>query len=197
MKNILLSGNQAIARGAIESGVKLATSYPGTPASDILEYFMKNKPDSAYAEWSTNEKVAFEVALGGSLLNQRVITIMKCNGIDWIMDIFNAVTYTGIRGGFVVIVADDPGAHFSVTEKDSRPIAPYLNIPCLEPSDPQECKDMTVLAFEISEKFELPVLIRTTNKVLINTMDGDTDGIPMLHQDQYMTMKYLLISNMN
>lgn len=158
----LLSGNAAIGRGAIEADVRIVTGYPGTPSTDILESI---KDDEIYKEWSTNEKVAFEVALGASIMGVRAMTIMKNAGVNWIMDPLAATCYTGIKGGLVIVVADDPGAHFSVTEQDTRGIAQFLKIPCLEPSNSQECKEMTKKAFEISEELGLPVIIRTVTKV--------------------------------
>lgn len=162
MRKVLLSGNEAIARGAMEAGVKVVTGYPGTPSTDILESITGR---SIYKEWSSNEKVAYEIALGASLMNVRAMVVMKNAGVNWIMDSLTATTYTGIRGGLVIAVADDPGAHFSVTEQDSRGLAYYLKIPCVEPSDQQEAKDMARKAFEISEELELPVMLRTVSKI--------------------------------
>lgn len=158
----LVSGNAAVARGAIEADVKLVTGYPGTPASDILESI---NDEGIYVEWSTNEKVALEVALGASILGLRAMVVMKNAGFNVIMDTLTAIAYTGIKGGLVIAVADDPGANFSVTEQDSRGLANYLKLPCLEPSSVQEAKEMAKKAFEISEELELPVIIRTVTRI--------------------------------
>lgn len=167
---ILISGNQAIARGAVEAGVNVVTSYPGTPSTDIFEAFSKEpnhekEIEDIYQENSINEKVAFELSLGASLVNKRSMTIMKNAGFNLIMDTITAVSYTGIMGGLVIAVADDPGAHFSVTEQDNRSTAKLLRLPCLEPSNAEECLNMTKEAFNLSEKFELPVIVRTVTRI--------------------------------
>jgi len=165
MKGIkLLSGNEAIARGCLESGIHVFTSYPGTPAEGIFEYLDRIK-SKIYKQYSINEKVAFEIAFGASLMNKRALCSMKNAGFNVILDTLTAVSYTGIRGGLVIFVADDPGCHFSVTEQDTRNLTKCLKIPCLEPSNSQECKDMVDYAFNLSEKLELPVIIRSVTSV--------------------------------
>ncbi len=162
----LLLGNEAIARGAIEAGVDVAASYPGTPASEIMETLGKASQElNFHTEWSTNEKVAFEVAAGASITGVRSLVSMKNAGLNWVMDPFMTIVYGGIRGGFVIIVADDPGAHYSSNEQDTRPAAAYAEIPCLEPSNQKEAKEMTKFAFELSEKIELPVFVRSVTRV--------------------------------
>ncbi len=165
-KRILLMGNEAIARGALEAGVDVTASYPGTPASEIMETLAQVAPKLGFhAEWSTNEKVAFEVAAGASLTGVRALTSMKNAGLNWVMDMFMTLVYSGVRGGFVIAVADDPDAHYSSNEQDTRIAAAYAEIPCLEPADQQEAKDMTRYAFELSERLELPVFVRSVTRI--------------------------------
>jgi indolepyruvate ferredoxin oxidoreductase alpha subunit len=165
-KRVLLMGNEAIARGALEAGVDVAASYPGTPASEIMETLAQVAPKLGFhAEWSTNEKVAFEVAAGASLTGVRALTSMKNAGLNWVMDMFMTLVYSGVRGGFVIAVADDPDAHYSSNEQDTRIAAAYAEIPCLEPADQQEAKDMTSYAFELSERLELPVFVRSVTRI--------------------------------
>jgi indolepyruvate ferredoxin oxidoreductase alpha subunit len=165
-KKVLLMGNEAIARGAIEAGVQVVASYPGTPSSEVTESLIEQAPDFGYkVEWSTNEKVAFEVAAGASLVGARSLTAMKNAGLNVVMDTFMTIPYGGCKGGFVVVVADDPDAHYSSTEQDSRVLAAYAEILCMEPADQQEAKDMTLEAFEISEQIELPVVLRSVSRI--------------------------------
>ncbi|MGI6486108.1 MAG: thiamine pyrophosphate-dependent enzyme [Tepidanaerobacteraceae bacterium] len=163
---VLLMGNEAIARGAIEAGVQLMAAYPGTPSSEICEALIDVASDNDYyVEWSTNEKVAFEVAAGASLVGARSMVAMKNAGLNVAMDTFMTIPYGGVKGGMVVVVADDPDAHYSSTEQDTRTAAIYAEIPCLEPMDQQEAKDMTKAAFEISERLELPVFLRSVSRI--------------------------------
>jgi indolepyruvate ferredoxin oxidoreductase, alpha subunit len=162
-KAILLSGDDAIGRGAIEAGISLATSYPGTPATEILTYIAKNFDGDA--EWSVNEKVALETAIGASYAGRRAICSMKHVGLNVASDPLMTIAYLGIKGGLVLAVADDPGAYSSQNEQDSRFYAKIAKIPCLEPSDSQEARDMTIMAFELSEKTGLPVILRTVTRI--------------------------------
>ena len=162
-KDILLSGDDAIGRGAIEAGISLATSYPGTPATEILEYIARNFTGDV--EWAVNEKVAFETAIGASYAGKRAICSMKHVGCNVASDPLMTIAYLGIKGGLVLAVADDPGAYSSQNEQDSRFYARFAKIPCLEPSDSQEAKDMTIMAFELSEKMGLPVMLRTVTRI--------------------------------
>ncbi len=165
-KRVLLMGNEAIARGAIEAGVDVAAAYPGTPASEILETLALAAPKLGFhAEWSTNEKVAFEVAAGAALTGVRALAAFKNAGLNWVMDMFMTLVYGGVRGGFVIAVGDDPDAHYSSNEQDTRFVAFYGEIPCLEPADQQEAKDMTRYAFELSERLELPVFVRSVTRI--------------------------------
>ena len=164
MMKRLLSGNEAVARGAFEAGVKLASAYPGTPSTEILETIAEWFP-SIYAEWSTNEKVAFEVGIGASLGGARALVAMKHVGLNVAADPLMTFAYTGVGGGFVVVSADDPEMHSSQNEQDNRYFAKFAQIPLLEPSDSQESKDYVLKALEISEKFDTPVMLRMTTRV--------------------------------
>ncbi len=160
----LLSGNEAIARGAFEAGVTVGAGYPGTPSTEILECLARYKPD-VYCEWSPNEKVAFEVAAGASLAGARSIVTMKHVGLNVAADPLMTLSYIGVEGGFVACVADDPGMHSSQNEQDSRNYARFAKVALFEPSDSQEAKDFTILALQISEEFKTPVILRTTTRV--------------------------------
>lgn len=160
---VLLSGNEAIARGAYEAGVRVAAGYPGTPSTEILENIIAY--DTIYAEWSPNEKVALEVAIGASYGGARSLATMKHVGVNVAADPLLTASYTGVNGGLVLVSADDPGMHSSQNEQDNRHYARFAKIPMLEPSNSQEAKDFTVLAFEISEEYDTPVLLRTTTRV--------------------------------
>jgi len=159
----LLSGNEAIARGAFESGVTVAAAYPGTPSTEILENFARYP--GIYAEWTPNEKVAMEVGIGASMAGARTLVTMKHVGVNVAADPLLTFAYTGVNGGFVLVSADDPGMHSSQNEQDNRFYARFAKIPLLEPSDSQEAKDMVGLALAISEQFDTPVMLRTTTRV--------------------------------
>lgn len=162
MKEIL-SGNEAIARGAFEAGVKVASAYPGTPSTEILENIVNYKEiDSS---WAPNEKVALEVAIGASFGGGRSIACMKHVGVNVAADPLFTFSYTGVGGGFVLVVADDPEMHSSQNEQDSRNYARFAKVPMLEPADSQECKDFTRLAFELSEQFDTPVMLRSCTRI--------------------------------
>lgn len=160
---VLLSGNEAVARGAYEAGVRVAAGYPGTPSTEILENITSY--DTIYAEWSPNEKVALEVAIGASFGGARSLATMKHVGVNVAADPLLTASYTGVNAGLVLLCADDPGMHSSQNEQDNRHYARFAKIPMLEPSDSQEAKDFTVRAFELSEEYDTPVLLRTTTRV--------------------------------
>ena len=160
----LLSGNEAIARGAWESGVTIATGYPGTPSTEILEFASRYK-DDIYCEWSPNEKVALEVAAGASLAGARVIVTMKHVGLNVAADPLMTLSYIGTVGGLVVCVADDPGMHSSQNEQDTRHYARFGKMPILEPADSQQARDFVALGLEISERYTTPVILRSTTRV--------------------------------
>jgi len=162
MKQLML-GNEAVARGAYEAGVTVATAYPGTPSTEITENIAKY--DEIYAEWSPNEKVALEVAIGASIAGARAICSMKHVGLNVAADPLFTVSYTGVNGGLVIMVADDPGMHSSQNEQDSRNYAKASKVPMLEPADSQECKDYVKEAFRISEAFDTPVIVRLTTRI--------------------------------
>ena len=164
MEKRLMLGTSAIAQGAIEAGISYASSYPGTPATQILEYVAQNSP--VKAEWSVNEKVAYEVAYGVSLVGRRALCSMKHVGVNVASDPFMTSAYLGVRGGLVLAVGDDPGAYSSQNEQDSRFYSIFAKIPCFEPSDIQEAKDLTILAFDVSEELGLPVMIRSITRLL-------------------------------
>ncbi len=164
MKKVVMQGNEAIARGAYEAGVKVAAAYPGTPSSEILRTLAEKYPE-VYAEWSANEMVAVQVAGGASIAGVRAMASMKHVGLNVASDALMTFAYTGVKGGLVIVVADDPFSHSSQNEQDSRNWARFAKVPMLEPSDSQECKDFTKIAFEISEKFDTPVLIRSETRV--------------------------------
>jgi indolepyruvate ferredoxin oxidoreductase alpha subunit len=165
-KSVLLLGNEAIARGILEVGIGVVTTYPGTPASEIGDSIAAIASRAGiYMEYSTNEMVAVEVAAGAATCGVRALTAMKHVGLNVASDMLMTLAYAGVRGGYVIVTADDPECHSSQNEQDNRFYALLSNLPCLEPSNPQEAKDMTISAIETSEKLELPVLLRTTTRV--------------------------------
>ena len=157
-------GNEAIARGAYEAGVKVSSAYPGTPSTEISENLVQYK-DELYCEWAPNEKVAMEVAIGASISGVRAMASMKHVGFNVAADPFYTVAYAGVNGGLVVVVADDPGMYSSQNEQDTRQIARAAMAPVLEPSDSSEAKEFTKLAFDLSEKYDTPVILRTTTRL--------------------------------
>lgn len=162
MKKLML-GNAAVAQGAYEAGVRVVASYPGTPSTEITENIVKY--DEIYAEWAPNEKVAAEVAIGASIGGARSMSCMKHVGLNVMADPVFTVSYTGVNGGLVLCVADDPGMHSSQNEQDSRHYAKASKIPMLEPADSSECKEYTKLAYELSEKFDVPMFLRLSTRV--------------------------------
>lgn len=159
----LLSGNEAIARGAYEYGVKVACGYPGTPSTEILETI--SQYEEIYSEWSPNEKVALEVATGAAMTGVRAMATMKHVGLNVASDPLMTLSYTGVEGGLVIVVCDDPGMHSSQNEQDSRNYARFAKVPLLEPSDSDEAKRFMGIALEISEKFDTPVILRGTTRI--------------------------------
>jgi indolepyruvate ferredoxin oxidoreductase alpha subunit len=180
-KNCLLSGNEALARGAYEAGVTFASGYPGTPSTEILEAIASEYSGVIYAEWAPNEKVAFEAAAGAAFAGGRSITTMKHVGLNVAADPLMTLSYIGGVGGFVAIVADDPGMHSSQNEQDTRRYAQFAKIPVLEPSDSNEAKEYVKLAIKISEECTTPVILRTTTRVshsrsLVKTGNREESG---------------------
>lgn len=162
-KKVIMLGNEAIARGAYEAGCKVSAAYPGTPSTEISENIVKYK--EIYAEWSPNEKVAMEVAIGASISGVRALASMKHVGVNVAADPLFTVAYSGVTGGLVLAASDDPGLYSSQNEQDTRSVARAAKVPVLEPSDSQEAKDFTKLAFELSEKYDTPIIVRTTTRL--------------------------------
>ena len=158
----LLSGNEAIARGAWEAGVEIAAAYPGTPSTEILENVARY--DEIYSEWSANEKVALDVAIGAAYAGRRAMATMKHVGLNVASESLFYSSYTGVNAGLVIISADDPGMHSSQNEQDNRHYARFAKVPMLEPSDSQEAKEMVSIALGLSEQFDTPVVVRTTTR---------------------------------
>lgn len=161
---VIMLGNEAIARGAYEAGVKVSAAYPGTPSTEISEYLVQYK-DDLYCEWSPNEKVATEVAVGASLAGTRAMACMKHVGFNVAADPAYSVSYMGVNGGLVIVVADDPGLYSSQNEQDTRMVARAAKLPVIEPADSAEAKEYMKLAFELSEKFDRPFVYRTTTRL--------------------------------
>ncbi|MGB9617260.1 MAG: indolepyruvate ferredoxin oxidoreductase subunit alpha [Desulfomonilaceae bacterium] len=194
----LLSGNEAIARGAYEYGVRLASAYPGTPSTEILEYIGERYPEIK-AGWAPNEKVAVEVAAGAAYGGSRAMAIMKHVGLNVAADPFMTLSYTGVNGGLVIVVCDDPEMHSSQNEQDTRNYAKFAKVPCLEPADSQEAKDLLGEGLRISEEFDTPVLLRSMTRIshsmsLVETkkrMEGPKE--PGLKKDP---MKFVMLPAM-
>lgn len=163
----LLSGNEAVARGAWEAGVAVASAYPGTPSTEILETLARFP--NVYAEWAPNEKVAVDVAVGAAYAGKRALAAMKHVGLNVAADALMYAAMTGMEAGLVIVSADDPAMHSSQNEQDNRTLAKFARIPCLEPSDSQEAKDLTIAAFGLSERFDTPVMLRPTTRICHST----------------------------
>jgi len=158
-------GNEAIARGAWEAGVKVAAAYPGTPSTEILEYMGSYPSEDLHAQWSTNEKVACDVAIGASFEGVRAMTAMKHVGLNVASDALLSQSYIGVNGGLVLVVCDDPGIHSSQNEQDTRIFCQLAGVPVLEPSDAQEALEFVKRAFDLSEQFDTPVVLRSTTRL--------------------------------
>ncbi len=163
-EKVIMLGNEAIARGAYEAGVKVSSAYPGTPSTEISEYLVQYR-DDVYEEWAPNEKVATEVAVGASIAGVRAMACMKHVGLNVAADPLYSVSYMGVNGGLVIVVADDPGLYSSQNEQDTRMVARAAQIPVIEPSDSAEAKDYFKMAFELSEQFDRPFIFRTTTRL--------------------------------
>ncbi|HBL23556.1 MAG TPA: indolepyruvate ferredoxin oxidoreductase subunit alpha, partial [Deltaproteobacteria bacterium] len=195
MKEIM-QGNAAIARGAWEAGVKVAAAYPGTPSSEILKDVADNYPE-IYAEWSPNEMVAVQVASGAAIAGARAMASMKHVGMNVASDALMTLAYTGIKGGLMIVVADDPNVHSSQNEQDSRNWARFGKVPMLEPGDAQECYEFAKASFDISEKFDTPVLLRTVTRIahadsLVQTGKRVESKMPM-GLDPKEATKYVMV----
>ncbi len=159
----IMLGNEAIARGAYEAGVKVSSAYPGTPSTEISENIVKYQ--EIYSEWAPNEKVAMEVAIGASISGVRAMASMKHVGVNVAADPLFTISYAGVNGGLVLVAADDPGLYSSQNEQDTRMVARAAQVPVLEPSDSQEAKEFVKFAFELSEQYDTPVIVRTTTRI--------------------------------
>ena len=162
----MIMGNQAIALGALKAGVNLVAGYPGTPSSEIIEFISKyNKKTGTYVEWSVNEKAAVEVAAGASYAGARTLVTMKQVGLNVAGDPVMCLAYVGVKGGMVIVSADDPGPISSQTEQDTRRYGEFSKLPAFDPSSPEQAYEMIQEAFEYSEKYSTPVLFRPTTRV--------------------------------
>jgi indolepyruvate ferredoxin oxidoreductase alpha subunit len=190
---LLMSGNEAIARGAWEAGVRAGTGYPGTPSTEILENLCRYK--DVVCEWSVNEKVALEVGLGAAYAGARALVTMKHVGLNVAADVLFTAVYTGIKGGLVIVSADDPNLHSSQNEQDNRHYARAAKLPMLEPADSQEAKDFTKLAFDISERFDTPVLIRPVTRISHSMSPVTLNGRTEYHVEGFKRdfKKYVMI----
>jgi len=173
----LLMGNEAIALGAIEAGVQVVTGYPGTPSTEALETIARYANRCGiYTEWSSNEKVALETAAGAAYSGAKALVTMKQVGLNVASDPLMSLSYIGVKGALVLLVADDPGPHSSQTEQDTRAFGHFANIPVLDPATPQEAYELTKLAFELSHEFEIPVILRTTTRVSHSCGDVEVEA---------------------
>lgn len=189
----LLTGNEAVARGAYEAGCLVACAYPGTPSTEILENISKYK--EIYSEWSTNEKVATELASGACIAGARSLVAMKHVGLNVAADPMFTMAYEGVNGGLVIVTADEPGLGSSQNEQDNRLYAPHAKVAMVEPSDSQECKDFVKYAFEISEKFDTPVIFRLTTRIchgkgLVELGEREEVGVKEYNKD---IKKYIMV----
>ncbi|MEG0570626.1 MAG: indolepyruvate ferredoxin oxidoreductase subunit alpha, partial [Oscillospiraceae bacterium] len=195
MKKLML-GNEAVARGLYEAGCTVISSYPGTPSTEITE--CASKYDEMHSEWAPNEKVATEVAIGASIAGARTFCAMKHVGLNVAADPLFTVAYTGVNGGMVLAVADDPGMHSSQNEQDSRHYAQAAKVPMLEPSNSAECLEFTKLAYEISEKFDTPVILRLSTRVSHSQSLVETSPRKNVELKEYVknTPKYVMMPAM-
>ena len=194
MKKVM-TGNEAIARGAFEAGVKVAAAYPGTPSTEIMETIGREYKE-IYAEWSPNEKVALEVAIGASLAGARAMSSMKHVGVNVAADPLMTLSYVGVNGGLVLVSCDDPELYSSQNEQDNRHYARFAKIPMFEPSDSQEAKDFMKLGFEVSEKFDTPVMLRGVTRIshskgIVELKDPVTPPVALEVRKQ--TAKYTML----
>jgi indolepyruvate ferredoxin oxidoreductase alpha subunit len=191
----LLSGNEAVARGAWEAGCSVASGYPGTPSTEIMETFARYP--NVYAEWAPNEKVGLDVAIGAAYAGKRSLSTMKHVGLNVAADSLFYVAMTGIEAGLVIVSADDPSMHSSQNEQDNRQFAKFTRIPCLDPADSQEARDFTMAAFDLSEQFDTPVMLRMTTRVCHTStpveMSEQQQQIPAMERYPRNTAKYVMI----
>ncbi len=195
MKKLML-GNEAFARGLYEAGVTVASSYPGTPSTEITEHLAEY--DEVYSEWAPNEKVALEVAIGASIAGSRSFSAMKHVGLNVAADPLYTVSYTGVNGGLVIAVADDPGMHSSQNEQDSRHHAIASKVMMIEPSDSSECKEFVKTAYELSEKFDTPVIVRMSTRIAHSQSSVEINERVLPEQKEYTknVQKYVMMPSM-
>ena len=195
MKKLML-GNEAVARGAYEANCGVASAYPGTPSTEITHYIAKY--DNIYSEWAPNEKVALETAVGASIAGARAMASMKHVGLNVAADPLFTASYTGVNGGLVICVADDPGMHSSQNEQDSRHFAKASKVTMLEPSDSNECKEFMKHAFAISEQFDTPVVVRLSTRVSHSrgAVEIEEPEIPVLRKYIQDAGKYVMMPAM-
>lgn len=177
MKTELLMGNEAIALGAIRAGVNVVCGYPGTPSTEVLETIARHRHDKLYVEWSVNEKVALEVAAGASYAGARTLVTMKQVGLNVASDPLMSLAYIGVKGGMVVLVADDPGPISSQTEQDTRHFARFAHLPVFDPATPEEAYTLMEEAYKLSEKYGTPVIFRPTTQVCHACASIETDSV--------------------
>ena len=192
----LLSGNEAVARGAYEAGVRVAAAYPGTPSTEILENLARY--DAVYSEWSPNEKVALDVAIGAAYAGSRAMAVMKHVGLNVAADSLFYASMTGLEAGLVVISADDPNMYSSQNEQDNRHYAKFARVPCLEPSDSQEAKDLVAVALDMSEQFDGPVMLRLTTRIshsdtLVELGTPAAETLSEPHEYRIDRVKYVMV----
>ncbi len=191
----LLSGNEAVARGAWEAGVAVASAYPGTPSTEILEEFARFP--NVYAEWAPNEKVAVDVAVGAAYAGRRALAAMKHVGVNVAADSVFYASMTGVEAGLVIVTADDPDMHSSQNEQDNRRYAKFTRIPCLEPSDSQEAKDLVSVALDLSEQFDTPVFLRLTTRLCHSStpveLGEQKEVVPTLVKFPRNPAKYVMV----
>ena len=181
MATKLLMGNEAIALGAIRAGVQVVSCYPGTPSTEVLETVAKHNPGDIYVEWSVNEKSAMEVAAGAAYAVARIMVTIKQVGLNVASDPLMSLEYVGVKGGMVVMVADDPGPISSQTEQDTRHFAHFSKLPVFDPSSPEEAYEMIGDAFAYSEKYGTPVLFRPTTRVCHGCASIEVDDVREEH----------------
>jgi len=178
-----LLGNEALAHAALEGGVGFAAGYPGTPSSEVIDLLRAERPEGVHVEWSTNEKVAFENALAASWCGVRALFTTKHVGLNVAADPLMTSAYTGVTGGFVVFSADDPFAHSSQNEQDSRLYAAMAGLPCLDPTTIEEAHAMLRDAFALSEEVQLPVIVRPTTRICHSKADVELGPVPAPHTE--------------
>ncbi|MDD4904447.1 MAG: hypothetical protein PHX77_08115, partial [Candidatus Bipolaricaulis sp.] len=180
MTTRIVTGNQAVALGALRAGVKVVTGYPGTPSTGVVEQLLTMDLPGRHVEWSTNEKVAFEIAAGAAWAGQRALVTMKMSGVNVAYDALISIAYSGTNGGLVVFVADDPGVSAGMAEQDSRGFALLSDLPMLEPASVAEAYELATAAFEVSERARTPVFLRLTTAVALTHSTADVpDAVPL------------------